>query len=481
MRIILTAAEVEPFIETCDMAHNIRLLARELKEKGVDVRVILPKYKDIPKIYTSKMTIGKHFTVEFGDKRQPCTIEQLDLENVRYYFIHNCNYFNRPGLYGYWDDGERFAFFTHAVLESLTQMNFKPDVIHCHDWHTAMIPVLLKLKYANHYLYNSIQSILAIHNINNQGIFPKDILSLFDIGEEHFIPEELEFYGNVNCLKGGLLFSDFITTTSSSHVYDMQQPDLGQKLEGVIKLRKDRFHGFIHGPDYKEFDPAKDYHIFKIYDHNTIKNKALNKRKLQKYLGLKVSSETPIIAMVTRKLVHNKGINLVLEAFEEMLSLDLQFILMGYGEKEYEKYFLDAAKRNPDRVSVNLFYDKLLSHRIYAGADYLLVPSLSEPCGIEHLIAQRYGTLPIVRKTGALSDMVELYYKKTGNKYLLAFDNYNAKEMLLAVKRALKIFNDKELFNLLRKTAMTCSTSCKESADEYIKIYKGLLQKTLAS
>lgn len=473
MKVLIVAAEATPFVKTGGLADVIGSLPKELRKQGADIRVILPKYKDIPEIYKDQMSLIGRLPVSLGAKNNSCCVEKLEYGDVPFYFIDNGNYFDRKGLYGFWDDGERFAFFSKAVLESLPYLDFKPDIIHCHDWHTAMTNVLLKTQYYEHPFFKDIKSMFTIHNLLYQGMFPKEILELFGLSDDHFTPEGLEFYGKVNYMKGGLLFSDIITTVSKSYATEIQMPYYGEKLEGVLQKRKDVLYGIVNGIDYEEYDPASDKNIFQLYDNKSLENKLVNKTKLQNLLGLETTDEIPLIAIVSR-LVTQKGMDLILDVFDSIIASGAQIVILGYGESIYENFFQEKAQAHPETVSANILFDDKLARRIYAGADFFLMPSLFEPCGIGQLISLRYGTIPIVRETGGLKDTIQPYNEYTGMGNGFSFANYNTLDMLNTIKYALSFFHNKTALIKLRRAGMKCDFSWRGSAMEYLRLYNSL-------
>ena len=464
MRVLFAASEATPFIKTGGLADVIGSLPREIKNRGVDVRIILPKYNEIPDAFKQKMNIIKKFTVPFGEQNQGCGIETLTCEDIVFYFVDNDQYIKKPKLYGYEDNSERFAFFCKAVLDSLPYLAFKPEIIHSHDWHTAMISTLLNTQYKNNEFYSNIKTIFTIHNLYYQGIFPRNILDLF--GYSHFNMEELELHGNVSFMKGALVYSDIITTVSKSYAQEIQTPYYGYNLDRIIKKRNKDLYGIINGIDYDEFNPEDNKHIFKTYTSESINNKVINKLELQKLLGLSVTNDVPILAIISR-LVPQKGLDLISQVLNDILQENLQLVVLGVGQQDYENMFKKAASELPDKVSANLTFDEELAHRIYAGADFLLMPSIFEPCGISQLIALRYGTIPIVRETGGLKDTV--------GSYGFTFTNINALDMLHTVRRAIAYFHNKQEWARMSKNAMECDNRWSIAALQYINLYTKLL------
>lgn len=473
MKVLFVASEGVPFVKTGGLADVIGSLPIELKNQGLDVRVVLPKYGDIPIHYQDKMECMKKITVPLGYRRQYCGIEKLEHDGITYYFIDNEYYFNRhQGLYGFWDEAERFAFFCRAVLESLPYLDFKPQVIHCHDWHTGMVSVLLKAHYANQPYYRGIRTIFTIHNLKYQGVFPREILGdLLELDESYFNIDGVEFYGQVSFMKGGINFSDLITTVSETYAHEIQFPFYGEQLDGLLRHKKAFLHGILNGIDYNFYNPASDPRICKQYSWRTFRKKQENKEKLQKILCLPVRSDIPLIGMVSR-LVSQKGMDLIAYVLDEILALDIQLVVLGTGDQRYEEMFKTAAIRHPDKLSANIMFGTTLAHRIYAGSDIFLMPSLFEPCGLSQLIALRYGSLPLVRETGGLRDTVQSFNEHTGEGNGFSFTNINAHDFLHTLQRAVGYFYQPEVWSKLVLNAMKNDFSWYKSAQKYQDLYK---------
>lgn len=473
-KVLFVAAEAVPFVKTGGLADVIGSLPKELLKEGIDVRVILPKYGDIPDRYREMMTPVVTLDVPMGWRRQYCGIEQLEHQGVTFYFVDNEYYFKRRGLYGYYDDGERFAFYSRAVLESLRHLDFSPDVLHCHDWHTAAVHVLLNAHYRA--FYPRLRTVFTIHNLKYQGVFPPSVLSeLLDLGSEYFTPDKLEFHGAVNYMKGGLAYADMLTTVSRSYAQEIQTPYYGEKVDGLLRARSHQLVGIVNGIDYDVYNPQHDEYIFMPYTWRSTKRKNQNKIKLQEHVGLPINPDVPVLAIVSR-LVEAKGLDLIAHVFEEIISQDLQLVVLGTGESHYESMFQVAAYRYPEKVSANIFFDDALAHKIYAGADMFLMPSQFEPCGIGQLIALRYGALPIVRETGGLKDTVQSYNQYTGEGNGFTFANYKAHDMLYTIRWALGLYGDKQVWESIVKNAMKNDFSWRQSAKQYVQLYKTLCE-----
>ncbi|CAG9623666.1 glycogen synthase GlgA [Sutcliffiella rhizosphaerae] len=478
MKVLFVVSECVPFVKSGGLGDVAGALPKELKKLGTDVRVILPKYEQIPDIYRSKMKRLKTTFINVGWRNQYCGVEELKHDNVTYYFIDNEHYFKRDSLYGHYDDGERFSFFCRAVLESITIIDFIPDVIHCHDWHTGMVNFILEKEYKKNPRFQYIQSVFTIHNLQFQGVFPPTILQdLLNVEEKYFNPDELEFYGHVNFMKAALISSGYITTVSPTYKDEIQTPFFGEKLDGVLRHRNDSLVGIINGIDDELYNPETDEFIEANYSSQSIQDKEINKAALQNLCGLPVNADIPIIAMVSR-LTKQKGLDLITRVFHEVLESDVQIVVLGTGEPQFEHYFRELAYQHPKKVRTFIGFDEPLAHQIYAGADMFLMPSQFEPCGLGQLIALRYGTIPIVRETGGLNDTVNSYddTKFEGNGF--SFTNFNAHDMLHTIRRAIGFYEKHDVWKIIMKEAMERDYSWAKSAFKYNQLYSSLMARS---
>ncbi|MFC3749752.1 glycogen synthase GlgA [Paenibacillus sp. GCM10012306] len=470
MKVLFAAAEAHPFIKTGGLADVIGALPKALKGAGVDVRVIMPKYRGIPEKFTSQLQPVTVVNVPVGWRSQYCGIERLVHDGITVYFIDNEYYFGRDAIYGYMDDGERFAFFNRAVLECLPAIDFQPDVLHCHDWHAGVIPLLLQGHYRHNPFYSEIRTVFTIHNLLYQGVFPYEVLGeLLGLDDNYFLG--VEYYGNVNYMKGGLVYSDHITTVSPTYAEEIRTPYYGYGLDGLLNERAGHLSGIVNGIDTKSYNPASDPNLFTRYRSNLAK-KTENKVGLQQELGLPVNPQVPMVAMVTR-LVDSKGLDLVTRVLDELLYTDdLQFVVLGTGDEAYERWFREAAWRYPDKLSSQITFSEGLSRKIYAASDLFLMPSKFEPCGISQLIALRYGSIPVVRETGGLNDTVHSYNEVTGEGNGFTFKDYNAHDMMHTLRRGISTYNQPEHWKRVTKNAFAGDYSWNVSAQQYIDIYK---------
>lgn len=475
MKVLYVASEAVPFAKTGGLADVAGSLPQALLAEGIDVRVIMPKFGKISETYRNAMEHVYDGELNVSWRQKFVGLDKYVHKGVTYYFVDNEEYFGRDGFYGYDDDAERFSFFSRAVLNLLPAMDFWPDVIHTNDWHAGLVNVFLKLEHMGDERYQNIRTLYTIHNLKYQGVFPKDVMGdTLGLDWKYFNNGDLEFYDAVNFMKGGLIYADYISTVSKTYAEEIQYAYFGEHLDGLLRSRRDSLFGIVNGIDYEANNPATDKNIFVNYDANTCERKIDNKVELQKQLGLPVARRTPMVAMITR-LVQPKGMDLIVRMMDEILQHeDIQFVVLGTGDKEYEDWLKGLAWRFPNKVSVNIYFSNELAMRIYASANIFLMPSDYEPCGIGQLIAMRYGAIPVVRATGGLKDTVHPYdkYAREGNGFLFA--DYNAHEMMYALKRALSLYRDfGEWLNIIRN-AMNTDYSWKESAKEYKALYEKL-------
>ncbi len=474
LKVLFVIAEAYPFAKTGGLGDVGGSLPVALNNSRTKVRVMMPKYGCIPGEYLEQMRVVTSFKVELAWRRIECSIEELEYLGTHFYFLNNEHYFRQEKLYGYDNDGERFALFCKAVLESLTYLNFQPDIIHCNDWHTALIPLMLQEDYGHNPYYYNMKTVLSIHNLKYQGAFPTSVFDdVLGYGGHKTAWEKLEFYGEVNYLKAGLLAADLLTTVSPTYAQEIQNSYFGENLDGVLRQRKSRLSGILNGIDTNKYDPLIDPHLAVNYRSSLCK-KGENKKALQEILNLSVRVDLPLIALVSR-LVDQKGLDLMAHVLEEMLSMELQMVILGTGDQKYEEMFSHFAHKYPSKIAVRIMFNEALAHQIYAGADILLMPSQYEPCGLSQMIAMRYGTIPLVRETGGLKDSVLPYNEFTGEGNGFSFANYNAHELLFTVQRAVKLFfEDKIAWKGLAENARKSDFNWEGSAKQYLELYRSL-------
>lgn len=477
MKVLFAASEAHPFIKTGGLGDVMGALPQSLTELGVEARVVIPKYKNIKDELKQNLQFIKWFTVPVGWRNQYCGVFQYKYKDVVYYFIDNEYYFNRDGLYGYYDDGERFAFFNRAVLEFIKEIDWKPDIINCNDWQTGMVPVLLNLEYKNNEFYSNMKTVFSIHNLLFKGSFVPNVLpELFGYDYMPLTNGSVELNGSVSFLKGGINYSDQITTVSNTYAEEIKTQQYGEGLDGLLRCKSDFLKGIVNGIDYEEFDPEKDNLIFKNFTWDSISDKVENKLSLQKELGLPQRAETPMIGLISR-LTHQKGCDLIVSIIDRLLQKDIQFVVLGTGDYWYEETFKNLQYRYPDKVSANIKFDNSLAHKIYAATDMFLMPSLFEPCGLGQLIALRYGSIPIVRETGWLKDTISPYNKYTGIGNGFGFKNFNSNELMQIIEYALTIYDDKDAWNNIIRQAMDSDNSWEKSAMQYKLLYEDVVKR----
>ncbi|MFE8698147.1 glycogen synthase GlgA [Cytobacillus sp. FJAT-53684] len=478
MKVLFVVSECIPFVKSGGLADVAGSLPKELRKQGTDIRVILPKYGSISENFKIQMKKRAELVVEVGWRNQYCGIEELSYQGITYYFVDNEYYFKRENLYGYFDDGERFAYFNRAVLDAIPFLDFQPDIIHCHDWHTGMIPFLLKVEYKAKEGYQSIRTVFTIHNLQFQGIMPRETLAdLFGLNDRFFHIDYLEFYGNINFMKGAIVASDKLTTVSPTYKQEIQTSTYGERLHELLQKRESDLEGILNGIDDEFYHPEKDPFLYKSYTAKKLAEKQANKAHLQQLFGLPQKADTPLITMVTR-LTKQKGIELVRCVFQELISEDIQLLILGTGDKEFEQFFRDMEAAYPNKCKAYIGFDEGLAHQIYAGADLFLMPSKFEPCGLGQLIAMKYGTVPIVRETGGLNDTVHSFNVLTDEGNGFSFSHFNAHDMLFTIERALSFYRDEECWETIVKNAMEMDYSWAQSAFKYNRLYLELVSRS---
>lgn len=477
-RVLFVTSEAVPFIKTGGLADVAGSLPKYFSKNEYEVSVMLPKYMCIREDMRKKMHHILHFYVDLGWRKQYVGILEAKEDGIQYYFIDNEFYFAGERPYNnIYEDVEKFAFFSKAVLEALPHMNYQPDIIHCHDWQTGLIPVYLHDSFAYGDFYRGIKSIMTIHNLKFQGVWDvQTIKNITGLSDYYFTADKLEAYKDANYLKGGIVFADAVTTVSNTYAEEIKTPFYGEKLDGLMCARANSLRGIVNGIDYNEFNPETDPYITKTYNATTFrKEKVKNKLQLQRDLGLQEDPKTMMVGIVSR-LTDQKGFDLIAYVMDELCQDAIQLVILGTGDERYENMFRHFDWKYHGKVSAQIYYDEKMSHRIYASADAFLMPSLFEPCGLSQLMSLRYGTLPIVRETGGLKDTVVPYneYEGTGNGF--SFRNYNAHEMLATVRNAERIYYDKKReWNKMVDRAMAADFSWGNSARQYEEMYNWLI------
>ena len=477
-KILFVASEAVPFIKTGGLADVVGSLPKYLDKRYFDARVILPKYMCMKEEIRNSLEYIGDFYIDYAGTSKYVGVLKKELDGVTFYFIDNEEYFSGPTPYGDWlYDIEKFIFFSQAALCALPFVDFRPDLIHCHDWQTGLVPVYLKDRFAGGEFFRGIKSVFTIHNLKFQGTWDVKTIKYFSgLSDYYFTPDKLEAFKDANLLKGGLVYADAITTVSKTYAKEIQNPFYGEGMDGLLRARDNDLRGIVNGIDYNEFDPETDKLIYNNYNSkNFRKEKIKNKRGLQKDLGLPVDDRKFMLAMVSR-LTDQKGLDLVEYMMDQICDENTQLVVLGTGDPKYENMFRHYAWKYPDRVSANIYYSEDMSHKIYAAADAFLMPSLCEPCGLSQLMSLRYGTLPIVRETGGLCDTVESYNEFESKGTGFSFANYNAHEMMDRINFARHIYYDKKReWNKMIDRAMAVDFSWKQSALEYQALYDWLI------
>ena len=477
MKVLFASSEALPFAASGGLAEVSSSLPHAMRQRLIGCRVVMPLYECIPAELRSSMTFLTSLSVPVAWRRQYCGVFEAKVNGVIYYLLDNQYYFKRQGMYGHYDDAERFAFFSRAVLEMLPYIGFRPDVIHCHDWQTGLVPVYLHDSFQQNEFFWGIKTVMTIHNLKFQGVWDvKTVQGITGLSDYYFAPDKLEAYKDANFLKGGIVFADAVTTVSNTYAEEIKTPFYGERLDGLLCARAHDLRGIVNGIDYDVFNPETDKCITRNYNAKTFrKEKVKNKIQLQKDLGLNEDPNAMLIGIVSR-LTDQKGFDLIAYVMDELCQDAVQIVVLGTGEERYENMFRHFDWKYHGKVSAQIYYDEPLSHRIYAASDAFLMPSLFEPCGLSQLMSLRYGTLPIVRETGGLKDTVQPYNEFEGTGTGFSFTNYNAHEMLATVRNAERVYYDnKREWNKMVDRAMAADFSWSHSAKQYEEMYNWLI------
>lgn len=473
MRILFVASEGLPFSKTGGLADVIEALPKALVAAGHEVAVVLPRYRGTQ----SKTEVLRGLAVPMGTSTRLVTIADGGLQNgVRYFFVDDPEYFDRDQLYGaggrdYPDNAERFAEFSRACVE-LAKRVWTPDVIHCHDWQSALVPVWLRAVYSEDPVVGNLPVVFTIHNMGYQGLFPKDVMAKIGLPDSLYRPDAFEYWGKVNYLKAGILFSDYLTTVSRKYAQEIQTEEFGCGMEGVVQIRRDRLLGILNGVDYAVWSPENDSLIAAHYSASDMAGKRSCKKDLLAQFHLPAEKlDQPLLGTVSR-FADQKGFDLLEEVADELLSEDLVIVALGTGEAKHEKMFAELAQKYPGKLAVKIAYDNKLAHKIEAGADMFLMPSRYEPCGLNQIYSLRYGTVPVVRATGGLDDTIEPFDRATGHGTGFKFREYTGGALLAAVREALAVFGDKAAWCRLQINGMAKDFSWRASAAEYARLYE---------
>jgi len=473
-KVLIVASEAVPFVKTGGLADVVGALSKSLKALGVDARVMIPKHAKVKYEHQEELETIVTSTVQLGWREKYLGVQTLENDGVIYYFLDNEDYFGDAVYRGGDAESEQYLFFCKAVCEALSLIDFDPDIVHLNDWHTGMIPMLLKTQYNDQFTVEK-HILFTIHNIEFQGKMDFGLMKdLLGVPDHYYSPEYVEAGGCANMLKAALVFTDRISTVSPNYADEIMNPWFGMGMEGILSARRHELCGILNGIDTEIFDPETDVNIAAAYSAAAVTNKRTCKKALRDEFSLGTKLTTPIVSMISR-MTRQKGFDLVEYALEELLQEDVGFIVLGSGDQQYEDYLEYIAAKYPMNCGVFIGYNEALAHRVYAGSDFLLMPSEFEPCGLSQMIAQRYGTLPIVRETGGLVDSVAPYNIFTGEGTGFAFSTFNAHDMMAAVKLALSVYRDKPVLRRLRKNAMLIDNGFLKSAGQYKALYKSML------
>ncbi|QGP91119.1 Glycogen synthase [Neomoorella glycerini] len=478
LKILLVSSEVAPLAKTGGLADVAGSLPKALAARGHEVRVAMPRYRQVKNVdYLTDLP------VEMDGSLETAIIRQAQLAGdhpVPVYLIDNYKFFCRDGMYCYPDDAARFNFFCKAVLSMLPWLGYQPDIIHCNDWQTGPIPLFLKVKHEDNPFYRQTATIYTIHNLQYQGTFPRHTLKIMALGEEFFTPERLEFYGQVSFMKAGILYADLINTVSKKYALEIQTPEYGERLDGLLRKRAADLRGILNGIDYQEFNPATDPRLAVNYDAGHLEKKKENKAALQREMELPVK-DGPLLGLISR-LVNQKGLDLLAAILDPLLQQDVQFVLLGSGEDYYQQLFSRYKVKYRDKMAVKIGFDPVLAQRIYAGCDIFLMPSRFEPCGLGQMISLRYGTVPVVRATGGLEDTIKDFHQYPGSGNGFSFRDYQPQALLDTINRALHVYrNEPEEWRNLVRRGMAADFSWNASAGQYEDMYREALQKRMAT
>lgn len=484
MNIVFASSEMAPFAKTGGLADVCGSLPLALADSGMSVKVFLPKYKGIDSARYALTEVISSLSIVLGEEVFNGKVYSCEYhKNVEVFFIEQKSFFERDSLYGtaegdYPDNAKRFIFFQKSVLEALRLMDSAPDVIHCHDWQTALIPVYVKTRATSAAFCDTVKTVFTIHNLAYQGVFSKETFDLTGLPEHVFSSDGLEFYGKCNFMKAGILYSDRITTVSKRYAEEIQMTDFGCGLEGVIKSRRNALTGILNGVNVEEWDSTTEKNITVNFAAAELDKKYINKGVLQKENGLPVDRETPLFGMVCR-LVDQKGLDILNDILPDLMKLDLQLVILGTGDSRYHATFKRYAGDFPKKLSVNILFDDQMAKRIYAGSDVFLMPSQFEPCGLGQLIAYRFSTVPLVRQTGGLADTVIDFNKVTGTGTGFVFSEYTGIALLEAIKKAVAYYKEKKIWKTMVENGTRLDFSWKKSAEQYVHVYEEIQKKIM--
>jgi len=482
-KVLFASPEVVPFAKTGGLADVAGTLPVALRSMGCDIRIIMPFYRMVESVAAERTLVVEGLEIPVGNKIYAADIWETRLaQSVPVYLIKCDEFFDRGSLYGtakgdYRDNAERFIFFSRCALEACMKLGFAPDIVHCHDWQSGLIPVYLKTIYSNKPCFSKTGSVFTIHNIAYQGLFDKDAFNLTGLPGRLFSIDGLEYWGKMSILKAALIFSDVINTVSKKYSEEIQTPEFGYGMEGILARRAADLYGILNGVDYEEWNPAADTYIAAHYSSTDLKGKQTCKEDLLKEYNLPASlRKQPLLGVISR-LADQKGFDLLAEIIDELMAIDLGFVLLGTGEQKYHDLFTAIGKKYPQRAGIKIAYNNAIAHKIEAGCDLFLMPSRYEPCGLNQIYSLKYGTVPVVRATGGLDDTIVDYNESDGRGNGFKFTEYSAREFLKVMKRALKVYADKTKWARLVKNCMANDFSWEQSAQQYMELYRKAIAK----
>lgn len=481
MNIAFISSEVVPFAKTGGLADVAGSLPKFLSRQGAEVKVFMPFYRDVKKKGFPVTKVIDKKTVDWQGKKEFFSVWEYTEDALSFLFIENDSYYDRDSLYGtssgdFPDNGERFAFFSRASLETCKKIEFQPALFHCHDWQAAIVLAYLKFLYAGDTFFQASRSLCTIHNLAYQGLFGRDILGRIGLPDSLFNMEELEFHGKVNYLKAGILYSSAVSTVSPRYSKEIQTPEFGHGLDGLLRKQSDSLVGILNGVDYSAWNPSSDKFIIKNYDQeNTAGKKECREDILAQFQLLGADENIPVVGMVTR-LAGQKGLDILSEALEDIFRIPIYLVILGTGEEKFQNILLTAQKKHPKHFGLKIAFDEALSHKIMAGSDIFLIPSRYEPCGLTQMYSLRYGTIPVVRATGGLDDTIQEFSPQGGGNGF-KFQEYSSGTLVASLEKAVKCFREKKTWSGLVRNAMTYDFSWDKSAREYLNLYKAILSK----
>ncbi|MDP2682763.1 MAG: glycogen synthase GlgA [Deltaproteobacteria bacterium] len=477
IKILIATPEAIPFAKTGGLADVTGALPKALNGPGLDARIIMPFYRHVQEGNFELKQTGVQASVSLGFREIDIPVFEAEANGITAYFLKRDEYYDRKYLYtmpdgDYFDNAERFILFSRGIIEAIKKLDFQPDIIHCHDWQTGLIPAYLKTIYKDDPFFSNTKTVFTIHNIAYQGQFPASHFPLTGLPQEVFTQDGIEFWGNMNLLKAGIVFSDIVTTVSEKYSREIQTPEFGYGLEGILLAKREKLFGVLNGVDYDDWSSEKDKFIIAKYDYKDLSGKAKCREDLLKEYKLNLPDDAPVIGIISR-LADQKGFDILSQAMEDLMSMNLGMVVLGAGERKYHDLFEGLAKRYPKKLGVKITFDNKIAHKIEAGSDMFLMPSKYEPCGLNQIYSLRYGTIPIVRATGGLDDTIQNYDGGEGNGF--KFKEYSAQILLAKVKEAVKVFSNRKEWKKLVQKAMQQDFSWDRSAKRYVELYKRLM------